>query len=235
MKEYLFAVAIAGAILSSAIARPQLHTASVGWINPGSIFCEVTSDHICTVKNVPSVPLANTFTSQHGDQIKYQVPAGTDLVIVNQGDKNEPSVNDEKNEYVFPTRVEVAIVIPADWGKDGNLHPLKPCNLSYKGNIVSLACARAQGQGGASFNCNIAQRPDEVLICQSDELSALDRQMSSIYFQIRNGLSGSAREQLEAGQARWLRSRMQCGGDFGCIQSTYRERIDALNRFGSIR
>ena len=195
MKEYLFGVAIAGAMVSSAIARPQLHTASIGWINPGSIFCEVTSDHICTVKNVPGVPLANTFTSQHSDQIKYQVPAGTDLVIVNQGAKNEPSVNNEKNEYVFRTRVEVAIVIPADWGQDGNLHPLEPCNLFYKGKIVSLVCPRAQG--GASFNCNAAQRPDEVLICHSDELSALDREMSSIYFQLRNGLSGSAREQLQ--------------------------------------
>ena len=176
--------------------------------------------------------LANTFTSQHGDQIKYQVPAGTDLVIVNQGAKNEPSVNNEKNEYVFRTRVEVAIVIPADWGQDGNLHPLEPCNLFYKGKIVSLVCPRAQG--GASFNCNAAQRPDEVLICHSDELSALDREMSSIYFQLRNGLSGSAREQLQTSQAQWLSSRMQCGGDFGCINSAYRDRIETLNRFGSV-
>jgi hypothetical protein len=133
MKEYLFAVVIAGAMLSSAIARPQLHTASIGWIDPGTISCEATSDHICTVKNVPNVPLANTFIGQRGDQIKYQVPAGTDLAILNQGDKNEPSVDDATNEYVFPKRVEVAIVIPADWGKDGNLHPLKPCQLSRDG------------------------------------------------------------------------------------------------------
>jgi hypothetical protein len=48
-------------------------------------------------------------------------------------------------------------------------------------------------------------------------------------FQLRYGLSGSARDQLETSQARWLRSRMQCGGDFGCIQSAYQDRITDLD------
>jgi uncharacterized protein len=33
-----------------------------------------------------------------------------------------------------------------------------------------------------SFNCQTADRPDEVLICQSAELSALDERMSSLYY-----------------------------------------------------
>jgi uncharacterized protein YecT (DUF1311 family) len=127
-------------------------------------------------------------------------------------------------------RVEVAIVIPADWderpGHTGDLRPNQPCDLTTNGNfppIVSLSChstpAEAQTQGGASFNCNNAQRSDEILICQSDELSALDRELSSIYFRLRNSLSGAARDQLENGQARWLRSRMQCGRDADCVEN----------------
>jgi uncharacterized protein YecT (DUF1311 family) len=104
--------------------------------------------------------------------------------------------------------------------------------ITVRREAEDIAKREGVGQGGASFNCNIAQQPDEVLICQSDELSGMDREMSRIYFQLRNDLSGSARDQLEKGQARWLRSRMQCGGDFGCIQSAYQDRINTLNRFG---
>jgi uncharacterized protein len=68
-----------------------------------------------------------------------------------------------------------------------------------------LVSTAAQAQGRASFNCNTAQRPDEVLICQSDELSALDRELSSTYFRLRNSLSGEARDQLANSQAGWLR------------------------------
>jgi uncharacterized protein len=43
---------------------------------------------------------------------------------------------------------------------------------------------------GQSFNCITADRPDEVLICQSDRLSRLDERMSSLYFTLRNTLRG---------------------------------------------
>jgi uncharacterized protein len=82
--------------------------------------------------------------------------------------------------------------------------------------------ARAQGP---SFNCGMASKPDEVLICQSPELSALDRNMSGLYFTIRNRLAGPARAQLDADQTAWLNSRYACGRDFGCVAAAYRQRI----------
>jgi uncharacterized protein len=83
----------------------------------------------------------------------------------------------------------------------------------------------------ASFNCNIAERPDEVLICQNDRLSALDERMSSLYFRLRNRLIGSERRQLEADQAAWLQDRFACGRDFPCIFNLYQGRISELANY----
>ncbi len=52
-----------------------------------------------------------------------------------------------------------------------------------------------------SFNCRYATKPDEVLICQSPVLGRLDERMSSLYFALRNRLSGGERRALEAEQA----------------------------------
>jgi len=80
-----------------------------------------------------------------------------------------------------------------------------------------------------SFNCGTADRPDEVLICHSRELAALDVEMSDAYFEIRNSLHGARRAEIEADQTRWLKSRIDCGGDHGCIDRAYRRRIRQLN------
>jgi uncharacterized protein len=88
-----------------------------------------------------------------------------------------------------------------------------------------LPDAWAQAQ---SFNCRYAKTPDEVLICQDPRLSALDQRMSSIFFRRRNRLSGRARADLDAEQAAWLRGRMACGRDAGCIATAYQARIREL-------
>lgn len=113
---------ILGLVTFSAFARPQLQTSSIGWIDRNSIFCEETSDHTCRVKQK-----THTFVGQNANTKKYTVPAGTELVIRNEGSK----------------RANVGIVIPADWRKDGNLHPNRPCQLSRTGQfpqVVKLAC-----------------------------------------------------------------------------------------------
>ncbi len=91
-----------------------------------------------------------------------------------------------------------------------------------------LAPLTAQAQ---SFNCRYASRPDEVLICQSSELSQLDSRMSGMYFRLRNQLGGNARYRLEADQKNWLAGRMSCGRDYGCIASSYHRRISQLSNY----
>src|SRR3954471_21108343 len=82
-----------------------------------------------------------------------------------------------------------------------------------------------------SFNCRTAEAPDEILICQNPRLRALDEQMASLYFRLRNRLYGGERAELEASQRRWLRSRMGCGRDYSCIQGHYVQRINELRNY----
>jgi uncharacterized protein len=93
---------------------------------------------------------------------------------------------------------------------------------------MTLLPFTAQAQ---SFNCRYATRPDEILICQSPLLSRLDERMSSLYFALRNRVFGRERRALEAEQAEWLRSRMACGRDNGCIEGAYRARIQQLANY----
>jgi hypothetical protein len=144
MKKILAGVAITAALTVPAIARPQLHTQSIGWIDPTDISCEQTSDHTCIVTEGcgDCSPLAYTWQEQHGERQKYQVRTGTELVVVNEGKNNEAESDDQRNVWMYRERVEVAIVIPADW-HDGSLRPDKFCHLAARGKfsqIVSMLC-----------------------------------------------------------------------------------------------
>jgi uncharacterized protein len=98
-------------------------------------------------------------------------------------------------------------------------------------SAVVLALLMPLAAQAQSFNCRTAEAPDEILICQSPRLRALDEQMASLYFRLRNRLYGGERRELEASQSRWLRSRMGCGRDYGCIQDHYLRRINELRNY----
>ncbi|MEA2928286.1 MAG: hypothetical protein QOG38_714 [Hyphomicrobiales bacterium] len=89
----------------------------------------------------------------------------------------------------------------------------------------SLAPCAAEAQ---SFSCRYASRSDEVVICQNAGLAALDERMAATYERLRSRLSGGARQGLISDQSAWLRSRYRCGSDAGCIEDSYRQRIDEL-------
>jgi len=89
----------------------------------------------------------------------------------------------------------------------------------------------ATGAPAQSFNCNYAKTPDEVLICQVPRLSDLDERMSSLYFRLRNSLSGRPLRTLDADQKEWLAERMACGRDIACIAEAYGRRIRQLKEF----
>ena len=91
-------------------------------------------------------------------------------------------------------------------------------------SLLIASSAHAQ-----SFNCRYARTPDEVTICESPRLSALDERMSSRFFRLRDRLYGPDRARLEFQQSRWLDARHRCGSDPGCIAATYRARIAELS------
>jgi hypothetical protein len=143
-------IATSVCLTATAFARPQLFTPSIGWIEPGAIICEETSDHICVVTETS---YADTFETSATDQVKYRVRAGTELKTLNfiKQDKEGIEVREAAGHmfYDIRNRVEVAIIIPADWdtrpGHEGALRPLKRCHLKTEGKypaIVSLSCGK---------------------------------------------------------------------------------------------
>jgi hypothetical protein len=137
MKQLFLVIALlAGiAIPTTAFARPQLHTQSIGWIAKDNIDCPQMSDHICVVK--PGL-VVSTRVSRFSDEEKYRVREGTLLVIL--------SGEEDDDDWA-----EVAIVIPGDWdqrkGHEGELRPYAPCRLKKTGKtpqIISLSCRKAK-------------------------------------------------------------------------------------------
>jgi uncharacterized protein len=101
-------------------------------------------------------------------------------------------------------------------------------SLAWSLAILTLSAMPLAAQ---SFNCRLAAKPDEVLICQRPQLAALDEQMSSLYFRLRNRLDGAARARLDAAQTVWLQQRYGCGRDGGCIRALYEQRIAELSNY----
>lgn len=96
---------------------------------------------------------------------------------------------------------------------------------------LAFALTLAHSAQAQSFNCRYAKSPDEVAICQSDRLSRLDQILARLYFSVRNRLYGGERAALEREQARWLRSRRDCGADIPCIAESYESRIQELREY----
>nr|WP_255453731.1 peptidoglycan-binding protein [Paracoccus sp. S-4012] len=81
---------------------------------------------------------------------------------------------------------------------------------------------------GPSFDCVQAREPSELAICASDELAALDREMSARFRAARQGASGAQAEALLSQQRTWILSRDACGSDPGCLGSSMAARIDQI-------
>ena len=88
--------------------------------------------------------------------------------------------------------------------------------------LVFLSHVMASAAWAQSFNCRNARLPDEVAICQNDELAELDSELAREYF----GKLGYYRTKgdwhtvraLKETQRDWLRIRHSCGYDADCIR-----------------
>lgn len=81
----------------------------------------------------------------------------------------------------------------------------------------------------ASFDCGKAAKPDELAICGTPELSALDSEMAGLWFAFRKVpmLMGASGARMDDAQA-FLDERAACGGDVACLRKAYQNRIAAL-------
>ncbi len=81
---------------------------------------------------------------------------------------------------------------------------------------------------GPSYQCTRARSRDEIMICNSAELSALDLILTQSYRDARDRISGVGRETLHSSQSAWLDERGKCKSAV-CIRDSYIKRIGELD------
>lgn len=94
------------------------------------------------------------------------------------------------------------------------------------GLVASAACCWA----GPSFDCHTNTSLTEQVICANEDIAELDQQMAQLYFQVANDTTGRYYRRLKGDQRAWLSERSGCGANVRCLRSTYRARIDELER-----
>ncbi|MEL6288531.1 MAG: lysozyme inhibitor LprI family protein [Pseudomonadota bacterium] len=86
-----------------------------------------------------------------------------------------------------------------------------------------------QATASPSFDCSSADRRAEQAICRSDRLAQLDRELATLYDEVRAGIRTSrTRRELASDQRDWLRDRNDCERNRRCIREKYQERIANL-------
>jgi uncharacterized protein YecT (DUF1311 family) len=81
-----------------------------------------------------------------------------------------------------------------------------------------------------SFNCRRASAKTEFTICNDEQLSQLDNEVSVLYNTVRKSTVGDDRQQLESGESVWLVERNTCLNDLNCIKKHYDDRITELKQ-----
>lgn len=96
----------------------------------------------------------------------------------------------------------------------------------------------------ASFDCQDATQTAEVLICSTDQLRRLDREMGEAYHRVRSRTDGAIRSDLISSQRSWIRDRdracevelnpFRSGTALATAQSCFEEmtmaRLEVLNQ-----
>ena len=97
---------------------------------------------------------------------------------------------------------------------------------------ASLLLANSVLAGGPSYDCStVASTSIEALVCQSDELSALDRQLEEVYAAARKKAVNAHPPTLKAEQRGWIKGRNDCwkATDIpACVKLSYQSRIAEL-------
>ncbi|GAA0787562.1 MULTISPECIES: MliC family protein [Pseudomonadati] len=96
---------------------------------------------------------------------------------------------------------------------------------------LGLSFSAIASSPSPSYNCNKAQDSIEKLICQSDELSQLDKQLQPLYSQAIKQLSHHDAQTLTAQQRGWIKGRNECWkaeDKTECTRASYQTRITEL-------
>lgn len=96
---------------------------------------------------------------------------------------------------------------------------------------LGLSCSALANSSSPSYDCSKAQGSIEELICQSDQLSKLDKQLQPLYSQAIKQLSSDDAQTLKAQQRGWIKGRNDCwkaDDKTECTLTSYQTRITEL-------
>src|ERR1700704_5452021 len=93
--------------------------------------------------------------------------------------------------------------------------------LVLAGIVIGTGSARGQ-----TFDCQTARTADEVTICHEPGLAKLDQDLSGL----RHQRNQAKRDDGEDNEIPFLNARRRCGENLGCIEQSYRNRIEELAR-----
>ncbi|GAA4008957.1 hypothetical protein [Sphingomonas humi] len=106
--------------------------------------------------------------------------------------------------------------------------PASPAEPEPQPDPGPVAATAAEAHPRPSFNCARARTRGEIAVCNSTELSDLDRQMAGFYGSAMRGAADrQTRALLERTRSRFLGFRDRCGTD-RCIADAYRGRITEI-------
>lgn len=126
--------------------------------------------------------------------------------------------------------------VPGRWYADFPLAPEEPAG---EPEVVATVTPpptppptpEARPEPRPSFDCAKAGTPVEKLLCSDAELADLDREMASIYREVRGSLAGPAKAALKDEQVAWIRERGRCSAKpdmAGCVRSLFVSRMSVL-------
>ena len=103
---------------------------------------------------------------------------------------------------------------------------LSPIRLAA--SLLGLLLFCASGAQAQTLNCDNAKAANDVLICQTPQLSSRDKQMAYLVANLRRTLSAKEQKVLDSEQRSWRHSLGSCGKDTVCIAGRYDQRIHQL-------
>lgn len=100
---------------------------------------------------------------------------------------------------------------------------------------IGVGTAAAATAGSPSFDCSKADGSAEQAVCASDALSALDRELATLYARAINGphMTDYRAAELRAYQRGWVKGRNDCWKSDPidvCIRNSYAIRIHEIRR-----
>ena len=92
--------------------------------------------------------------------------------------------------------------------------------------ILAVIVTGPGAESGQSFDCRSAHAADEVTICHEPHLAKLDQDLAAL----RRQRNEAKRDDVEGNEIAFLNARRRCGENRGCIEQSYRNRIQELAR-----